>query len=111
MNARGYSLMECMVAVVIIGVIATAVAQTIVVTQHGRQLSENWMRATELAAQRIEVVRARDGADDEPTSGIFRRETALAPVAGHPGLSRLDVTVRWADPAAHSLTLSTMVLR
>ncbi|HUI28546.1 MAG TPA: prepilin-type N-terminal cleavage/methylation domain-containing protein [Candidatus Kryptonia bacterium] len=111
MTTRGYSLMECMVAVVLIGVIATAVAQTIVTTQRGRQLSENWMRATELAAQRIEAVRARPAPDDQPTNGIFLRDTALAPIADHPGLARLDVTVTWADPQPHSLTLSTMVPR
>ena len=110
MTNRGYSLVECMVAVVLIGVIATAVAQTVVTTHRGRQLSENWMRATEFAAQRIESVRARPTApDDQATIGIFRRDTTLTRVAGHPGLQRLDVQVTWSDPTAHNLTLSTMV--
>lgn len=109
MTARGYSLIECMVAIAIIGFVASAVAQTVILTQQRRQVSENWMRATELALQRIEAVRAGSMTDSQPMSGIFRRDSAFTGVTGHPGLLRLDVTVGWTDPDPHQMTLSTLV--
>jgi len=111
MTARGYSVIECMVAVVIFGFLASAVAQTVIAAQRGRQLSENWMRATELAAQRIEAVRAGVAVDDQPVDGMFQRATTLTAITSHPGLVQLEVTVTWADPEPRHLTLATMVRR
>jgi prepilin-type N-terminal cleavage/methylation domain-containing protein len=106
---HGYSLIEVMVATTLFGLVAAAVAQTIVVTQRSRQLGENWMRASQLAQQYLEAARAGSLADHE--DGIFRTETKLTPVPGHPGLMRLDVTVSWTDGEPRSLELSTMVRR
>jgi prepilin-type N-terminal cleavage/methylation domain-containing protein len=107
--ARGYSLIEFLIALALFGFVAAAIGQMIVVTQRARQVSENWMRATQLAADRIEAVRAGVAVDGHPYEGIFQRETTLAGVAGHPGLKRLDVTVSWTDTEPHRFTLSTLV--
>ena len=111
MTARGSSLIECMVAVAIFGLIASAVAQTVIGAQRGRQLSETWMRATEFATQRIEAVQAGVVVDDQPINGTLQRETTLTAIPDHPGLVRLKVTVTWADPEPSHLALSTMIRR
>jgi prepilin-type N-terminal cleavage/methylation domain-containing protein len=111
MRARGYSLLEVLLATLLFSLVATAVAQTIVFTQHSRRVSANWLRATELATERIEQVRAGVLVDDDPENGIFRRETALSGFAGHPGLTRVDVSVSWRDGEKRGFTLSTLVRR
>jgi prepilin-type N-terminal cleavage/methylation domain-containing protein len=110
-HARGYSLIEFLVATLIFSLVATAVAQTIVLTQRFRGVSANWLRATQLAVQRIEAFRAGVLIDEESESGIFRRETALSDVAGHPGLKRVDVTISWRDTEPKRFTLTTLVRR
>ena len=109
--ARGYSLIEVLVAVLLFSLVATALAQTLVITGRARYASANWMRATQLAGERIEAVRAGIVADERPAVGIFRRETTVAPFAGHPGLTRIDVTVSWTDSEPKQFTLSTLVRR
>jgi prepilin-type N-terminal cleavage/methylation domain-containing protein len=111
MSARGYSLIEVMVAIVVFALVAAAVAQTVTFNQHSRQIAENWMRATQLAGARIEQVRAGMSTDPTPESGIFRRDTVIAALDGHRNLSRVEVTVSWTDSEARTLTLASLVRR
>lgn len=107
--AAGYSLIEVTVAILLFGIVAAAVGQTVVITQRARQVSENWLQATQLAGERLEAVRAGALSDDTPTVGIFQRQTTVSAVAGHPGLRRVDVTISWADSAPKAFTLSSLV--
>jgi prepilin-type N-terminal cleavage/methylation domain-containing protein len=106
---RGSSLIEVMVAILLFSVVGTAVAQTVVLTQRARQVSENWMCATQLASQQIEAVRAGSASEGTGQIGIFRRETTTEPVTNHRGLVRVDVTVSWTDTDPKEFTLSTLV--
>ncbi len=108
-TARGYSLIEVIVAVLLFSIVATAVAQTIVWAQRARQLGENWMRATQLAVERIEAVRAGTRGNGTEDNGGFRIAATLAPVAGHRGLGRVDVVVSWTDSEPKEFMLSTLV--
>lgn len=109
--ARGYSLVEVMVAIVLFALVAAAVGQTVTFGQQSRQISENWMHATQLASARIEQVRAGMRIDATAESGIFHRETAVRSMPGHRNLTRVDVTVSWTDTEPRSLTLSSLVRR
>jgi prepilin-type N-terminal cleavage/methylation domain-containing protein len=110
-SLRGYSLIEVMVAVLLFSIVAAAVAQAVVLAQRGRQISENWMRATQLASERLETVRAGVMADSTATNGIFQRDTAVTAVAGHRGLVQITVTVSWTDTEPKTFALSTLMRR
>ncbi len=107
----GFSLIEVMVALVLFGIVASAVAQTVVVSQRGRQISENWMRANALAEDRIEAMRARVIDDPTPDSGNYHPTPTLAGGAAHRRLVRIDVSVIWTDTEDRTLALSTMMRR
>ena len=107
-NQRGVTLIELLVAVLIFALAATAVAQTLVTAQQARASSERWLRATQLAEERLERLRSGDRGDDGGPIGRFTRSwrTLSAPVAGR--LERLDVTVAWEDRGAQRFVLSAL---
>ena len=110
-GTKGFSLIEVMVAIVLFALVAAAVGQTVTFGQQNRQISENWMQATQLASARIEQVRAGMATDPAAEAGRFHRKTVVSSVAGHRNLQRIDVTVSWTDTEPRALTLSTLVHR
>jgi prepilin-type N-terminal cleavage/methylation domain-containing protein len=106
-SARGFTLIELLVAVAIFGTLAAALAQTLLHTQRARAGSALWLRATQLAEERLERLRAGDRSADAPI-GPFTRTWHVEPAAGAAGLERRDVEVAWEDHGPQRFVLSAL---
>jgi prepilin-type N-terminal cleavage/methylation domain-containing protein len=108
---RAFTLVEVMIALVLLSSIALAVTSTLVAAQRARAVSENWMHATELAAEGLEQLRAGHSLGAVRGSGQFDRTGSVAAWNGHAGLYRLEVTVTWNDGEPRHLQLVTLARR
>jgi prepilin-type N-terminal cleavage/methylation domain-containing protein len=107
-DARGFTLVELLVASTIFAVLAGGLAQTLVRAQQVRASSARWLRATQLAEERLERLRAGDRSDDGSPLGEFTRTWSSAP-SELPGLDRLDVVVTWNDRGPQAFALAALV--
>ena len=108
---RGFTLVEVMVAVLLLSVIALGVTTTLVSAQRARGVSEQSMHATQLALEGLEQLRAGQGLDNSRMPLGFDRSGTVVPWESHPGLYRLEVSVSWSDGVAHSFQLVTLAQR
>ena len=108
-SARGLTLIEVMVAVVLLAIIALGLTTTLISTQRALMVSERRMRATQLAAEGLEQSRAGQSLSAVPDG--FARSVLVVPWNDHAGLRRLEVTVSWDDGEPHSLHLATLARR
>lgn len=109
-DRRGFSLIELLVAVAIFGVLAAALAHSVIAAQQARASTARWMRATQLAEERWERLRAGDRSEDGPV-GEFRRAWSAAASDIDPSLERCDVSVSWEDRGPRRFVLSGLVRR
>ena len=107
-SRRGFTLVELLVAVAIFTVLAAGLAQTLVHAQQIRASSARWMRATQLAEERLERLRAGDRGEDAAPIGEFTRTWRAQPATDAPGLERLDVEVAWEDRGLQRFVLSAL---
>jgi prepilin-type N-terminal cleavage/methylation domain-containing protein len=107
-STRGATLIEVLVAVALFGLAAAAMAQTLVSAQRLRATSERWMRATQLADERLERWRAGDRGDDPGPIGAFTRTVRSGVADSAPGLERVDVVVEWDDRGPQRFALSIL---
>jgi prepilin-type N-terminal cleavage/methylation domain-containing protein len=107
-GARGFTVIELLVAVAIFGVLAAGLAQTLIRAQQVRTSSARWMQATQLAEERLERLRAGDRTDDTGPIGAFMRSWQTQPALDQPGLERLDVVVTWEDGGRQRFGLSAL---
>jgi prepilin-type N-terminal cleavage/methylation domain-containing protein len=107
-GGRGFTVIELLVAVAIFTTIAAGLAQTLVHAQQARASSARWMRATQLAEERLERLRAGDRSEDAVPLGEFTRRWHGAAAAGLVGLERLDVEVLWEDRGPQRFVLSAL---
>ena len=119
MNDRGFSLIEVMVAIVIltIGLIGVAGLQGTAIT--GNQHGNTMMQATTLAEETIEQI--RNAAYDDITvtnfpelesdvdGSIYDREILIEPDTPLNELKRITVTVSWRTLRRHQVVLRTIV--
>jgi prepilin-type N-terminal cleavage/methylation domain-containing protein len=105
---RGFTVIELLVAVAIFAALAAGLAQTLVHAQQIRATSARWMRATQLAEERLERLRAGDRSEDAAPIGEFTRTWRAEPAAGPPGLERIDVEVVWEDRGPQRFVLSAL---
>ena len=105
---RGTTLMELLVAVVLFGLTAAALAQTLVSAQRLRASSEHWLRATELADERLERLRAGDRSEDAASIGVFTRTWRAGVADGTAEMERIDLTVEWEDRGPQRFALSVL---
>jgi len=110
-DRRGFTLIEVMVAMCLFALGAAALAETLVVAQRVRASSARWSRATTLAEERLERLRAGDRSDDPAPIGEFTRSWHSEPFTGGPGLDRIDVNVDWEDRGRQRLTLTALLRR
>lgn len=107
-GARGFTLIELLVAVAIFTALAAALAQTLMQAQQTRASTARWMRATQLADDRLERLRAGDRSEDAAPLGEFTRSWRSAPADASPGLDRFDVEVTWEDRGTQRFVLSAL---
>lgn len=107
-GARGFTLIELLVAVAIFTIVAASLAQTLVHSQQARASSARWMRATQLAEERLERLRADDRSEDAAPIDEFTRRWRVDAAAGQPGLERFDVEVLWEDRGPQRFVLSAL---
>jgi prepilin-type N-terminal cleavage/methylation domain-containing protein len=107
----GFTLVEVMIALVLLSSIALGVTSTLVAAQRARVVSENWMEATQLATEGLEQLRAGHSLGPVRNGGHFDRTGSVAGWNGHPGLYHLEVTVTWNDGEPRHLQLVTLARR
>jgi prepilin-type N-terminal cleavage/methylation domain-containing protein len=106
-TARGFTLIELLVAVAIVTGLAAALAHTLIAAQQARASTARWLRATQLAEERLERLRAGDRSEDGPI-GEFTRAWRAEAAAVDPALERLEVTVSWDDRGPRRFVLSAL---
>lgn len=110
-DCGGFTLVEVMVAVLLLSMIALALSTTLVSAQRARAVSERWMHAVQLATAGMERLRAGQAlAPDAPGSG-FECSSVVTPWAGHPRILRVEVMVRWSDGGPRLFRLTSLVAR
>ena len=107
-GARGFTLIELLVALAIFASLTAALAQTLIHSQQVRASSALWLRATQLAEERLERLRAGDRSEDAAPIDRFTRTWHAEPAAGAPGLERRDVEVTWEDRGLQRFVLSAL---
>jgi Tfp pilus assembly protein PilV len=107
-TATGFSLVETMVATLLLSAIALAVTQTLVGALQVRARNERWMQATQLATEGIEQLRAGHTLRPVAAHAGFERSGSVIPWNGHPGLQHVEVTVSWNDGEPHTFQLTTL---
>jgi prepilin-type N-terminal cleavage/methylation domain-containing protein len=109
--AGGFTLVELLVAVLLLSVVALGLSSTLASTGKALRLSRKWMQATQVGAEGMEQLRAGQGADPIGGASGFDRSVVTTPWNGHPGLQRVEVTVSWDDGEEHTFRLVTLVRR
>ena len=104
----GFSLVEVMVATLLLSAIALAVTQTLVNALQVRARSERWMQAMQLATEGIEQLRAGHSLRSLPAGSGFERTSTTVAWGGRPGVQRLDVTIAWNDGERRTFQLTTL---
>lgn len=107
-GARGFTVIELLVAAVIFGLLAAGLAQTLIRAQQIRTSSARWMQATQLAEERLERLRAGDRTDDSGPIGAFMRSWRSDSALDQPGLERFDVVVTWDDGGPQQFGLTAL---
>jgi prepilin-type N-terminal cleavage/methylation domain-containing protein len=125
-NHRGFTLIEVMIALVVLVIVATGVARF--ASQFSRAMTDSTLRliATGVASDRLEIIRADPGyttlaatygtgpgADTTGFPGYprMRRITdILRDQSGSPARDRTTITVRVIDPALRDTVALTVVV-
>ncbi len=105
----GFSLVEAIVATLLLSTIALAVTQTLTSALQARTRNEQWMHATELAAAGMEQLRAGHTLSPLAAGTGFERSATVAEWDGHVGVQRIEVTVSWNDGERRTFRLTTLV--
>jgi len=100
---RGFTLIEAMVALVLLSFTAVALTECLLTAQRLQRESGRWMRAAALAEEALERARAGTASGSDEV-GSFRRHWTTAAAGAR--LRRIDADVRWDE---HLLRLSTLV--
>jgi prepilin-type N-terminal cleavage/methylation domain-containing protein len=110
-DPSGFTLIEVLMAVLLLSLMALTLTQTLIASQRACAVSERWAQAAQLAAEGIEQLRAGHTPGPARVPGGFDRRAEVTPWNGHHGLFRLVVTVSWNDGAAHDFQLTTLAHR
>ncbi len=105
---RAFTLVEVMMALVLLSSMALAVTATLVAAHRARVVSQHWMHATELAAEGIEQLRAGHALGPVRNGEQFERTGSTMAWNGHPGLYRIEVAVTWNDGEPRRVQLVTL---
>jgi type IV pilus assembly protein PilV len=113
---KGFSLIEILVAMVLLAVGILAIAGMQVASVRGNFSSNNISQAVSVAQDRLEILKNLDIGDaalsiglhnEAVPSTIFSREWNVSAIPGTTAKS-ITMTVRWRDPSDHSISFSTV---
>lgn len=107
----GFSLVEVMVALLLLASVSLAVTSTLVTAQRSQRTSARWLRAVHLAADGVEQLRAGLPLEAAGVEAGFERAGRVADDVAHPGAAEVEVTVRWEDDGTRVYRLATTVTR
>ncbi len=105
---RAFTLVEVMMALLLLSSMALAVTATLVAAHRARVVSQHWMQATELAAEGIEQLRAGHTLGPVRNGDQFERTGSAMAWSAHPGLYRIEVAVTWNDGEPRRMQLVTL---
>ncbi len=108
---NGSTLIELLMAVLLLSTMALTLTQTLIAAQRARTASERWTQAALLAAEGVEQLRAGHALGPIRIAGGFSRHAEVSPWSGHDRLVQLAVTVVWNDGADHDFRLVTLERR
>jgi len=107
----GFSLVEVVVALLLVSGAALAVTSTLLAAQRSQRTSERWLQAVQLAADGVEALRAGLALTPVAPQTGFERSGRVVTEATRPGVAEVEVTVRWDDDGARAYRLATTVVR
>jgi len=110
-GAAGFSLVEVLVALVLLSFASLAVTSTLLTAQRSQRVAVRWGEAVQLAAEGVEQLRAGQALMSLPAGGRFRRRGRVVADAGRPGVATVEVEVAWEDDGAGEYRLATTVMR
>lgn len=110
-SVRGFSLVEVLAALAILATTAASLASVLHHAFYTRRVSRDLVRATELAADAIEVWRSGAVPDALATGDRrFERRWYVRP-SRDAGLQEIEVSVAWNDGRRHVVELRTTARR
>ncbi len=114
---RGFSLIEIVVALVLLSIGILAIAGMQMASVRGNFFSSNISQAALLALDQLETLKNQDITSADLRRGthtpqaipgtIFSRGWNVSDVPGTTSIS-ITMTVTWSDPSNHSISLSTI---
>ena len=107
----GFTVIEVMMAVLLLSVVALALTNTLVASQRALTSSGRSMQAIQLAAAGLEHLLAGQRLSSSNVPAGFTCSGAVGPWQGHRGLYRIEVTVAWNDGEPRSFRLATLARR
>ena len=95
-NEKGVSLLEVMVAMIILGVSLLMLLSMTMVALDGNDWANNTTRSSQLMQEKLEQLRSFDSlTDGTDTVDKYVRNWAVTSIASH--LKRIDVDISWED--------------
>ena len=115
-NEKGFSLIEVLIAMVILGFGLLAIGGMQIVSIRGGYSSNNVTQATILAQSKLEDLKQLAYTDANLSSGVHNEGTLSNSIFSRAynvadtttSLKTITVTVQWTDRGNHSISLSTM---
>ncbi len=120
MKSKGFSLIEILIALVILSIALLGLAGLMVQTTRNNSFGGRMTEAATLGQDKLEEFRAIGWEKISPnTSGVdhpdgaggiqFTRNWGVAPNASNANLKEISVTVNWADRTNHSIRLFSVL--
>jgi type IV pilus assembly protein PilV len=115
----GMTLVEVMVAMIILAIALAWLAPVLIVSMRGNRVGADVTVATTLAQDKLEELRNESFAalvadsTGQDTVGTVVRSWTITPEEGQDGLARIEMTVSWQDDKGkdHQIQFATMQAR
>ena len=119
LNQRGMTLVEIMVAMILLAIALAWLAPLMVVSLRGNRLGADLTRAATLAQDKFEELKNRSHSlllsnpSGQDTVGTLVRSWTIAEEDGHADLLRIVLTLDWVDQEGgdHQVTFTTLQAR